>query len=124
MTQVSDGVYVEHSWGQNSGHIGIPMDAIPKFIRYLSAFSPEAAAAATKAKSPVKAAPVSDKGKGIVKKGKEAEKKEPKEPKKPKEKKEPEPKKTIEDLDAELLSYQSERSGAASAPAEAAEAAE
>ena len=90
-TLVTDGVYVEHKWGQNSGHIGIPKETIPQFIKYLQTFAPAA-------KSTGKAAGVSEKGKGISK-----------ENKKPKGKKEPEKKPTMDDLDADLMSYQSAR---------------
>merc|ERR1712150_188205 len=120
MTLVTDGVYVEHSWGQNSGHIGISKEAIPKFIKFLSAFAPEMPVAKDKpaAKGKAETAGVSSKGKGIAKKEKVKAAKEAKEgageqKEGGKKKKEPEVKKTVEELDAELLSYQSERSGAA-----------
>tara|TARA_B100000524_G_scaffold343572_1_gene239829 strand:+ start:4390 stop:4860 length:471 start_codon:yes stop_codon:yes gene_type:complete len=94
-TLVTDGVYVEHKWGQNSGHIGIPKETIPQFIKYLQTFAPAA-------KSTGEAAGVSEKGKVISK-----------ENKKPKKvaKKEPEMKPTMDDLDADLMSYQSARTG-------------
>merc|ERR1719198_1859293 len=109
-TLVTDGVYIEHQWGQNSGHIGIPKESIPQFIKYLQAFSPEAAA-----KPAAKAAGVAEKGKGISKEN----------AKEKKAKKEPEKKPTVDDLDADLMSYQSARAGgdAAEPAAEAADAA-
>ena len=29
---VADGCYIEHKWGQNSGHVGVPLEAMPGFI--------------------------------------------------------------------------------------------
>ena len=34
-TMVADGCYIEHKWGQNSGHVGVPLEAIPGFITRL-----------------------------------------------------------------------------------------
>lgn len=36
-TMVADGCYIEHQWGNNSGHIGIPSMSIPGFVAMLTA---------------------------------------------------------------------------------------
>ncbi|KAL1524683.1 hypothetical protein AB1Y20_019569 [Prymnesium parvum] len=90
-TLVADGLYIEHKWGKNSGHIGLPLENIPKFIAYLQGFQERV--------NPSKA-PVVAQSKGIVKKA--APKAAPKEkPAKP----------TLEDLDADLAGYQAARKG-------------
>mmetsp|Transcript_31236 Transcript_31236/g.68332 ORF Transcript_31236/g.68332 Transcript_31236/m.68332 type:complete len:151 (-) Transcript_31236:886-1338(-) len=117
-TPVADGVYIEHNWNQNSGHIGIPKQNIGRFIKYLTALE-AVINGATPSEAPGPA-------RGIAKtratpRGKEAAKVEQRRaPKKPKP--EPTPKPTVEDLDADLTSYLSARSpaeAAAAAPADA-----
>uniref|UniRef100_A0A7S3AEA2 Chromatin target of PRMT1 protein C-terminal domain-containing protein n=1 Tax=Haptolina ericina TaxID=156174 RepID=A0A7S3AEA2_9EUKA len=104
-TLVADGIYIEHQWGKNSGHIGLPVESIPKFIEYLQGFEARASGGKKRA-SPAKKSPaVAATGKGIDKKEKQKEQKEKKE------KKEPEKKPTLEDLDADLTSYQAARKG-------------
>jgi len=104
-TMVTDGCYIEHKWGQNSGHVGVPLEAIPNFIARLQACYQKATGQSPASKSPK--APGSGPKGAIDKKkdgkSKKAEKKEKKEPRKEA------PKKSIEDLDAELMSYTAAR---------------
>merc|ERR1712032_149226 len=108
-TLVSDGVYIEHKWGQNSGHIGIPKESIADFARYLAAAGSDLGVSVRAAvPTPKKTLSVSDKGKAITKaKGKEAGVSADKKKEKPKKEKEAKP--TLEDLDADLMNYQSAR---------------
>uniref|UniRef100_A0A7S0Q072 Chromatin target of PRMT1 protein C-terminal domain-containing protein n=1 Tax=Coccolithus braarudii TaxID=221442 RepID=A0A7S0Q072_9EUKA len=113
-TPVADGVYIEHKWGQNSGHIGIPKENIGRFIDYLTALSevvggtaPKAARRATTV-GPAKGQGVT-KGKGGVSPSKGVARE-------PKKKKEAEKKPTLEELDADLTSYLSERVDGAAEP--------
>merc|ERR1719399_603061 len=105
-TMVADGCYIEHKWGQNSGHVGVPLEAIPGFIAKLQGLYTRTTGTKIAAnKSPGKTGP-----KATIAKGKKAKK-----PNEKKEKKESAPKKTMEDLDAELMSYTAQR-GADEAP--------
>jgi len=117
-TMVADGCYIEHKWGQNSGHVGVPLESMPLFIKHL-----ETLYQATTGEAVAKKSPGGPAKRGIVKGGKKSpvqtiEKKE----KPKKEKKEPPAKKTPEELDAELMEYTAARS--ADAPVEEAPAAE
>merc|ERR1719379_2268787 len=114
-TNVADGVYIQHKWGQNSGSIGIPAASIGEFAKYLQFFARAHGNPAPKAAG--KGPAVSPKGKGIAKKaGGGAAEKAAKAvaaeggEKKKKEKEKP-PKPTTEDLDADLLSYVAGRGG-------------
>merc|ERR1719421_815078 len=108
-TMVADGCYIEHKWGQNSGHIGVPLEAIPGFIAKLQGLYTRTTGTKIAAnKSPGKTGP-----KATIAKGKKAKK-----PNEKKEKKEPAPKKTMEDLDAELMSYTAQRGADEAPPAE------
>jgi len=114
-TMVTDGCYIEHKWGNNSGHIGVPLEAIPGFIGKLEALYAKTTGQTPRDKSKSPGGP-----KGIAKGGKAAKEQKSAEKKK-KEKKEPPAKPTLEDLDAELMNYTAAR-GAESeeaAPAEA-----
>lgn len=116
-TMVADGCYIEHKWGQNSGHVGVPLEAMPAFIARMQTMYESATGQAASKKSPG-----TPKG-AITKGGKAAKEEKAKEakPKKEKEKKEPQKKKTVEELDAELTAYTAER-GAEGAMEEGAEA--
>lgn len=103
-TMVTDGCYIEHKWGQNSGHVGVPLEAIPGFVQRLQFLY----AKATGQKSPAAKSPKAPGGpKGAIDKKKDAKMKVVKVDKKKKDP--PPPKKTVEDLDAELLSYTAQR---------------
>ena len=106
-------------WGQNSGHIGVPLESIPAFVQRLQQCYTSATGQAAK-KSPggpksgiAKKSPKGKDGKGGKGKGKRT----------PRENKGP---KTMEDLDADLVNYTAGRGGAemaaeptgAAAPAE------
>jgi len=119
-TMVTDGCYIEHKWGQNSGHVGVPLEAIPQFVKNLEQLYQKTTGEPIAKKSPGGGVAA----KGIVKGGKKSpptkavEKKE----KPKKEKKELPAKKTPEELDAELMEYTAARAGGdepAAAPAEA-----
>merc|ERR1719502_255614 len=98
-TMVADGCYIEHKWGQNSGHVGVPLEAIPGFITRLQGLYSKTTG--QKLKSPG-SGPKATIGKGAkTKKEQKAKEK--------KEKKEPPAKKSMEDLDAELMSYTAQR---------------
>jgi len=117
-TMVSDGCYIEHKWGQNSGHVGVPLEAIPGFIQKLQTMYTK-----TTGESPVKKSPGSGPKVTIAKGGKAKKEEKAKEAKPKKEKKEPPPKPTMDDLDADLMTYTAQRGAEASAeeaaPAEA-----
>jgi len=103
---VTDGCYVEHKWGQNSGHVGVPLEAMPSFIRHL-----EGLYQATTGEPAIKKSPA---GAGVAKKGIVKGKKSPvqqveKKEKPKREKKELPAKKTPEELDAELMEYTAAR---------------
>ena len=83
-------------WGQNSGHVGVPLEAIPGFIQKLQALYTKTTGQKGK-KSPGGGPKAT-----ITKGGK-------KKTVKPKEKKKPEPKKSMEELDNELMNYTAER---------------
>ena len=89
-------------WGQNSGHIGVPLESIPGFVQRLQAQYRQATGQSpgVKAKSPGSGGKVKS---AIGKGNKKAKEKKKQEPKKPA---------TMEDLDAELLNYTAARSGA------------
>jgi len=106
-TMVADGCYIEHKWGQNSGHVGVPLEAIPAFIGKLEALYAKTTGQGASSKKSPGSGP-----KGIVKGGKAAKEKRAAAKKSPREKKEPAPKKSMEDLDAELTAYTAERSAA------------
>ena len=97
---VADGLYIEHQWGQNSGHIGIGKESLAAFAEKIMQIAQNAGVIKKKATQPVKNGQagataglgVSSKGKGI---GKKKEKKEKKEM----------VVSTTEDLDADLDSY-------------------
>merc|ERR1719217_1208177 len=95
-TMVADGCYIEHKWGTNSGHVGVPLEAIPGFIQKLQALYTKTTG--QKGKKSRGGGPKAT----ITKGGK-------KKTVKPKEKKKPEPKKSTEDLDNELMNYTAER---------------
>ena len=103
-------------WGQNSGHVGVPLEAIPNFIQRLTMCYEKATGVKTASKSPKSAPGSAPKGAIDKKKKKEPKKKEPKE------KKEEAPKKTVEDLDAELMSYTAARAAEGEGAEEAAPA--
>lgn len=99
-------------WGQNSGHVGVPLEAMPAFISRLQMCYQKATGVKAVDKSPRtpgSGGPI----KGAIDKKKEGKKKDV-EMKEKKEK--PKPKATVEDLDAELLSYQAARAADGSAP--------
>ena len=113
-TMVADGCYIEHKWGANSGHVGVPLEAMPGFIQKMQALYQKTTGEALK--SPKGTGPKAT----IAKGGKLAKKKE--QEKKKKEKKPPPPKKTMEDLDAELASFTALRNADGTAAGEASEA--
>ncbi len=95
--KVSDGVFVQHEWGSNSGQIGIPINAIAAFIEALSSVAGKGGGTANgRAQQGARPAakPAAKQLAGIAKK-------EPVERKKKEAKKEP----TLEELDADLTSY-------------------
>ena len=104
-TMVADGCYIEHKWGQNSGHVGVPLEAIPAFIQRLQTMYTKTTGVAPAAKKSPAASGI--KVKGITKGGKAAKVAKKKE--KPKKKMELAPKKSLEELDAELTSYTAAR---------------
>ena len=110
-TLVSDGLFIEHKWGANSGNIGVPSASLVTFaqtvMKMAGANKASAAGGGKKGQSAT-----AGKGKGIAKKKKPA--------KKPAAKKDT---RGLEDLDAEMASYQAERSGPAAPAAEPAAAA-
>ena len=93
-------------WGNNSGHVGVPLEAIPGFIAKLEAAYRKTTGMAAAKKSPGSGPKVT------IGKGGKAKKEEKKGEKKPKEKKAPPPKPTMEDLDADLVSYTAQRAEA------------
>ena len=99
-------------WGQNSGHVGVPLENMPAFITKLQQLYQKTTGTAMK-KSPGAGGPKATIGKGA--KAKKEEKKGAKE-KKPKEV--PAPKKSLEELDAELTSYTAQRNADDDVPVE------
>ena len=87
-------------WGQNSGHIGVPLESIPGFVLRLQAQYRQATGQSpgVKAKSPGSGGPKSAISKGNKKK-QEKKKQEPKKPA------------SLEDLDADLMNYTAARGG-------------
>jgi len=94
-------------WGQNSGHVGVPLEAIPGFVQKLQAMYSKATGQRMKSPGGAKS-PGGGPKKTIGKKDKK--------PNKPKEKQKPA---TMEDLDADLVGYTAQR-GADEAVGEAA----
>ena len=104
-SELSDGIFIEHKWGNKSGQIGIPRKNLAEFIKYLNYLNRGAASSGGDAAAP---RPASGPKKTIEKKPREKKEKIVKE------------KPTAENLDAELTSYLSKRGGEEGAPAEAA----
>jgi hypothetical protein len=88
-------------WGQNSGHVGVPLEAIPGFIQRLQAMYQKTTGEPVSKKSPAGKSQAASKG--VTKGGKKGKTKVIK----VQEKKKPA---TAEDLDAELMSYTAARS--------------
>ena len=105
-TLVSDGLFIEHKWGANSGNIGVPSASLVAFAQTVMKMAGANKAGAAKGAGKKGQSATAGKGKGIAKKKKPA--------KKPAAKKDT---RGLEDLDAEMASYQAERSGPAEAPA-------
>ena len=111
-TLVSDGLFIEHKWGANSGNIGVPSASLVTFAQTVMKMAGANKASAAKVAGKKGQSATAGKGKGIAKKKKPA--------KKPAAKKDT---RGLEDLDAEMASYQAERSGPAAPAAEPAAAA-
>ena len=75
LSQVADGLFVQHEWGANSGQIGIPTDSLLQFSAILSGFA--AGNSATPAVKKTAVAKPAVKPKGIAKKESRKEKKPP-----------------------------------------------
>merc|ERR1719261_203434 len=89
--RVTDGLYIEHQWGKNSGHIGIAQESLASFVRTLTELATSSGAIKKSAGAKAQGGGTAAKGKGITKK--------------PKEKKEKVVKMTQDDMDADLDSY-------------------
>ena len=94
-------------WGQNSGHVGVPLEAIPGFVQRLQSLYQKTTGGAIKSPGggPKKTI---EKGKKSPKDQKDQKERKPKE-KKEKKEKEPVVKPSMDDLDAELMSYTAQR---------------
>ena len=104
-------------WGQNSGHVGVPLEAIPGFIQRLQALYTKTTGQQVSAKSPGAGKSPAGKSPGGGPKGIGKGKK----TKVVKVTKKEKPKKmTTEELDNDLMSYTSARGDAAETPAEGA----
>ena len=107
---VADGLYIEHQWGKNSGHIGIAKESLGAFATKIMEIAQKAGAIKTKQ-------PVGKKGEagkkaalGVASKGKGIGKKEKKEKKEV-------VVTTVEGLDNDLDSYIKGRAAAPEEPA-------
>ena len=87
-------------WGQNSGHVGVPLENIPAFVQRLQSMYQKTTGQTLKSPGSKPKATIAKGGKAAKEqKNKEARGK----------KKEPAVKPTMDDLDADLVNYTSQR---------------